>query len=123
MTKTNSTEQLEFSAELDEPPEKVWRAISEPELLAKWLPELVATEGETPLISAEPIFTAEGEEIHYRWHDIGLPEFDTYVVFDLKARQNGGTLLRITHQLRPAQTVKMTLRAANANGTTLMRAA
>ncbi len=122
MTEQLNDAQLEFSAELDEAPEKVWRAISDPELLAKWLPELAAPEGETPAVSAEPVFTEEGEEIHYRWHDIGLPEFDTFVVFDLRARHDGGTTLRITHRLTPAEATPAGLVAANSNAP-LMRAA
>lgn len=123
MTEQDGTEHLEFHAELDEAPDKVWRAVTEPDLLAKWLPELAPSDGKTPIISAEPVFTEEGEEIHYRWHDIGLPEFDTYVVFDLRARDGGGTHLRITHELRPADTNTLKIRAANSNTTMLMRAA
>ena len=108
---------LHYEADLDAAPETVWRAVTEPELLARWLPELTADENGRPAISAEPVFTEEGEEVHYKWHDIGLPEFDTFVIIDLKAREDGGTHLRITHQARPAVT------AANDNSAALMRAA
>jgi uncharacterized protein YndB with AHSA1/START domain len=107
---------IELAYELDEPPQKVWRAISIPELREKWLPQEVL---------ADPAATSvtPGREARYRIRDNEPPFLESTVTFRIAANQNGGTSLRIIHELTDARFTPMTRAAANSNGRPLMRAA
>lgn len=100
---------LEFHCELAEPPEKVWRALTVPELLAAWMmpndirPEIgerfafAAAGIECEILDAEP-----GRLLRYSWRersrDAGLREpLDSVVTFTLARSVSGGTHLRIVH--------------------------
>jgi uncharacterized protein YndB with AHSA1/START domain len=106
---------LELEYELDAPPEKVWRAISIPAFRERWLPE-------GALADAEPVSSAPGEEISYRLRDDEPPFRESLVTFQVRPNVNGGTRLKIIHDVLSTR-AQQTLTAANDNWHCLMRAA
>ncbi|UCI05532.1 SRPBCC family protein [Mesorhizobium sp. B1-1-8] len=104
---------LSFECELPDPPEKVWRALTEPELLAAWLmpndirPEIgsrFAFAGPDAPIECRVLDAEPGKLLRYSWRQQadrddkqGLPAFDSVVTFTLAAAVSGGTHLRIVH--------------------------
>lgn len=105
---------------LDAPPEKVWRALTVPELVTDWLgarPESgEAKDDASPLyeiVEAEPF-----SHVRYRWRDHDADEADSFVTFELQPRQDGGTTFRLVHaRSRPA------IQPANGNSPPLVMAA
>jgi uncharacterized protein YndB with AHSA1/START domain len=100
-----------FECDFEEPPEKVWRALTEPGLLDVWL-----TAGESS--SAAPdstvrrtgssdyeVVTAEPHRlVRYHWrdrdkgaHDSSGREVHSVVTVELAPGPEGGTHLRLTH--------------------------
>jgi uncharacterized protein YndB with AHSA1/START domain len=82
--------------ELEDAPEKVWKALTIAEFLSAWLPE--ARNCET--LAAEP-----PRLLRYRWSpgerdrdEDGRP-LDSVVTFELTGTPTGGTYLRLTHQV------------------------
>jgi uncharacterized protein YndB with AHSA1/START domain len=94
-----------FECELDEPPAKVWRALSEPDLRAAWL-------GKDEAAQVEVLAATPGERLDLAWRaDHG----DSHVSFEIAAAAGGGTRLKITHRLaEPAHGTIMC--AANDHG-------
>jgi len=107
-------EALSFSAEYDlpHPPAKVWRALTEPELLARWLMpnDMRAKVGESFTFKSDPtpwwdgIVRCEVQEVdpqkrmRYTWKSgSGPQELDTVVTWTLSPNASGGTLLRLDH--------------------------
>ncbi|MBZ9812271.1 SRPBCC family protein [Mesorhizobium sp. CA7] len=103
---------LSFECDLPEPPEKVWRALTEPELLAAWMmpndikPEAgsrFAFAGPDAPIECEVLEAEPGRLLRYFWRekpgadDGGLPPFDSVVTFTLAGTVSGGTHLSIVH--------------------------
>lgn len=97
--------------ELEAPPEKVWRALTEPALLARWpLPirdgqretgERLAFAGETEglarridcrLLAAEP-----HRRISYGWRGSEDGEGESVVTFELSESPAGGTRFKLVH--------------------------
>lgn len=76
---------LEFA--FDEPPQKLWKAVSEPQLAERWLPSAETTR--------EPISVEDGRRISYAWREDGAP--DSVVTFTVDARIDGGSRLTIVH--------------------------
>ncbi len=107
---------VELEYELSEPPQKVWRAISTPELRENWLPKEALAEPEA--ISVTP-----GEEVRYRLRDDAPPFLESNVTFRITPNANGGTSLRIIHELDDVRLREAERTAANNNGLTVMRAA
>jgi uncharacterized protein YndB with AHSA1/START domain len=116
-----SPDALEFEYDLAEPPEKVWRALTVPELLAAWMmpndirPEIgnrFAFAGPDAPIECE-ILDAEPERLlRYSWRERSQPggaarqdqldspldsPLDSVVTFTLARTVSGGTHLRIVH--------------------------
>ena len=89
MTDATVGGELSFACDLEAPPEKVWRALAEPELRAAWL-------GEAEAQACEVIEAAPPERLVLRW---SLDEPPSLVVFDIEASDSGARLT-ITH--RPA---------------------
>ncbi|MGH8326921.1 MAG: SRPBCC family protein [Steroidobacteraceae bacterium] len=101
---------LVFECDFDEPPEKVWRALTEPRLLEAWL-TTDASQGTDPREekTAPPqspeILTAEPHRLlRYGWRDrdsgvgdTGGREVHSVVTVELAPGQLGGTHLRLTH--------------------------
>ncbi|QPC92792.1 SRPBCC domain-containing protein [Mesorhizobium sp. INR15] len=104
---------IEFTCDLPEPPEKVWRALTVPELLAAWMmpndikPEIgnrfAFAKADAPIecqvLDAEP-----GRLLRYSWREKGSGRekdtdtaFDSIVTFTLDRTTSGGTHLRIIH--------------------------
>jgi uncharacterized protein YndB with AHSA1/START domain len=74
--------------DLPDAPEKVWRALTEPELLARWLPDALSSE----VLAAEP-----PKLLQYRWR-APQDDRDSYVTFELTGTEDGGTHLRVDHR-------------------------
>ncbi|TPL95121.1 SRPBCC domain-containing protein [Mesorhizobium sp. B2-3-12] len=102
---------LEFEYDLAEPPEKVWRALTVPELLAAWMmpndirPQAgsrFAFAGSDAAIECE-ILDAEPERLlRYSWREQSRDAarrdpLDSIVTFTLARTVSGGTHLRIVH--------------------------
>ena len=79
---------LVFEADLDAPPEKVWRALTTPELREAWLGEPEA--GPAEVLRADP-----GERLDLAWP---TRDGDSLVSFEIGAGEGGGTRLVIIHR-------------------------
>ena len=97
--KPDSSDSLVFECDLEEPPEKVWRALTEPELLEAWLKNAEPTRTDYEILTAEPHRT-----LRYRWRDresgagdSGDREVQSVVTVELAPGETGGTHLRLTH--------------------------
>jgi len=97
--KPDSSDSLVFECDLEEPPEKVWRALTEPELLEAWLKTAEPTRTDYEILTAEPHRT-----LRYRWRDresgagdSGDREVQSVVTVELAPGETGGTHLRLTH--------------------------
>jgi uncharacterized protein YndB with AHSA1/START domain len=81
--------------DLPDAPEKVWRALTVPKLLADWLPEAVDSE----ILEAEP-----NRLLRYRWaggeqdKDAAGRPLESVVSFELTGTEDGGTHLRVVHR-------------------------
>jgi len=119
MTERNIPEQkngIELEYDLNEPPQKVWRAVSTPEFRESWLPSEALAD---PLaISITP-----GKEVCYRLRDDAPPFLESIVTFRIAPNASGGTSLRIIHELTGATFERLSKTVANSNSPTLMLAA
>jgi uncharacterized protein YndB with AHSA1/START domain len=104
------TQSISMELDLPHPPSKVWRALTEPELLAKWLmtTDMQAVVGKsftfktktkpTPRWDGSVSCEVKEIELHkrlrYSWRGGGI---DTVVTWSLAPMANGGTLLRLEH--------------------------
>lgn len=93
---TDSPDAVITECDLPEVPEKVWKALTDPALLAAWLPEVVSGE----VLTAEP-----NRLLSYRWRAgegdqdaVGRP-VDSVVTFELTGTATGGTHLRVDHRV------------------------
>lgn len=110
---------LSFECELPDPPEKVWRALTEPELLAAWMMpndikpqagERFAFTASDAAIDCHVLEAEPGRLLRYSWRERPradasgpLPAFDSIVTFTLAPTISGGTHLLIVHdQFMPA---------------------
>jgi len=85
---SDDPEALVFEADLDAPPEKVWRALTTPVLRDAWLGEPEA--GPAEVLRADP-----GERLDLAWP---TREGDSLVSFEIGEGEGGGTRLVITHR-------------------------
>lgn len=99
---------VELEYDLDAPPQKVWRALSVPELLDAWLPG-------GALAEPDPVTVRPGEEIRYRMREDAPPFLESTVTFRIAPNAAGGTRLRIVHELDDGRLACMTRAAANGN--------
>jgi uncharacterized protein YndB with AHSA1/START domain len=116
-----SAQSIEVECDLPEPPEKVWRALTVPEILAAWMmPNDISPEAGSRFTFDKPeapieceILEAEPEKLlRYSWREraeLGRDRsaaFDSTVTFVLARTASGGTHLRIVHDgfaaVRPA---------------------
>lgn len=104
--KPDSSDSLVFECDLEEPPEKVWRALTEPRLLEMWLaPDAADTSLRHAHASEYEIIAAEPHRLlRYSWLDreSGLGgssarEVRSTVTVELVPSPAGGTHLRLRH--------------------------
>ena len=99
---------IAFECDLDEPPEKVWRAISIPEFRKNWLPDEV-------LADPQPVSVCS-DEIRYRMRDEISPFVASVVALRVLPNGNGGTTLRIIHELEaPLRSDRVRTKSFNDN--------
>lgn len=82
-----------FETELNAPPEKVWRALTIPEYLDRWLDLPAATE--ISVVRAD-----EPHSVTYRWREQGEDPSsigESVVTFEVTPLENGGSRFRLTH--------------------------
>lgn len=88
------TDELVFECALDAPPEKVWRALTIPEYLARWLKP--RQDLDLAIVTAE-----ENKSLTYRWREAGQGATgdaeDSLVTFELTPTDDGRTWFRLTH--------------------------
>ena len=86
---------LVFECALDAPVEKVWRALTVPEYLERWL-KAGAEKIDLAVVSSE-----ENKSLSYRWRDSGQGAIvgaeDSMVTFEITPMSDGGTWFRLTH--------------------------
>lgn len=101
---------LAFECDLPDAPEKVWRALTVPELLAAWMmpndikPETgsrFAFAGPDTPIDCEVLDAEPGRLLRYSWRERSqtndADRLDSIVTFTLARTISGGTHLRIVH--------------------------
>jgi len=103
---------LVFAFQFDEPPEKLWRALSTPGLREHWLPD-------AELADPEPSIVAPGEALRYRMRDSEPPFLESVVTFRIDASEAGGSSLHVIHELADRR-LGLDLIPANSNGPPLM---
>ena len=93
---TEPADILVYECALDAPPAKVWRALTVPEYLERWLQPGEGTE--LAVVSSE-----ENRSLSYRWREAGagavVGREDSIVTFELSPTPEGGTWFRLTHEL------------------------
>jgi uncharacterized protein YndB with AHSA1/START domain len=99
-------EPIVIECELPAPPEKVWRALTEPALLARWLlPTRAApadgalafdgeAEGLARRIDCRVLDAEPNRRLSYRWRE---PAGESVVTFELSDSAGGGTWLKVVH--------------------------
>ncbi|MGH8336580.1 MAG: SRPBCC family protein [Gammaproteobacteria bacterium] len=107
---------IELEFDLDDPPQKVWRAISIPEFRESWLPNDVLAELDANIVTP-------GREVRYTLRDDDPPFLESTVTFTIIQNAIGGTHLRIVHELKDMRFDQMAGAAANNNSPPLMLAA
>lgn len=125
------SEDVIVDCDLAEPPEKVWRALTVPELLAAWLMpnDFEARVGHDftfrpergPDIACEVLDIEEGSLIRYSWREGDDDGIDSIVTVSLTPLQGGGTHLRLVHTGFPLRASRATLTLLRA-GRSLTRA-
>jgi uncharacterized protein YndB with AHSA1/START domain len=111
--------------DFDEPPDKLWRALTEPRLVAAWLMEGDIAECE--VLAVEP-----GRLISYSWRErAGGETRETVVTFAVSETASGGAHLRLVHDAAPGRPVmgfarrrivpRATRRPLGAHGVTRMQ--
>jgi uncharacterized protein YndB with AHSA1/START domain len=107
MTQTDETKTLIIEREMPYAPEKIWRALTQPALIAEWLMknDFQPVVGHKFKLRADPVPQWDGiidcevlivepaRKLSYTWGTLGL---QTLVVWTLAATQ-GGTLVRMEH--------------------------
>ena len=101
---SDDPEALVFEADLDDPPEKVWRALATPELRDAWLGEPEA--GPAEILRADP-----GSRLDLTWP---MREGDSLVSFEIERGQGGGTHLTIVHRALATNVVALAPRRIGA---------
>ncbi len=87
---SDSVDSVIVECELPDPPEKVWRALTEPDLVAEWL-----TADEPEPIEREVVLEEPHRLLRVAWRDGS--DVESLVTFELERTATGGTNLRIVH--------------------------
>ncbi len=116
-TARSQTDAISFEFDLAHPPHKVWRALTEPALLAEWLLPVVTLElepGAPFAFRAPPLPGWDGlvkcrfleiepeRKLSYTWA-VGDMELDTVVTFTLAPTASGTRLSLVQSGFRPDQ--------------------
>lgn len=114
-TPRSQTESISFEFDLSHPPEKVWRALTTPELLTEWLLPVVGLklEPEAPFtFNAQPQPGWDGV-VNCRYIEIDAPrkiswrwvvgDIDTVVTFTLTPTASGTQLSLVQSGFKPHQ--------------------
>lgn len=109
-------DRLALDYRIEAPAEKVWRAISDPALVASWLPR-------EDLADPDATAVTPGEEVSYRMRDSDPPFLESIVTFSIAPNPLGGTTLRIIHRPSDERLARLTKAAANNDGGVVMLAA
>lgn len=96
------TDTLVVECDLPDPPEKVWRALTEPDLVAQWLTTSPDQAAKPEVVEAEP-----NRLVRYRWRE-SRAEPDSIVSFELTHRIDGGTHLRLIHTALEVRSLRIT---------------
>lgn len=114
-TARGQTESITFEFDLKHPPEKVWRTLTDPELLGEWLLPVVGfeLEPEAPFTFKAPpqpgwdgivkcrfLEIEEPRKISYSWV---VGELDTVVTFTLTPTESGTRLSLVQSGFKPHQ--------------------
>ena len=114
-TVRSQTESLSFELDLHHPPEKVWRALTDPELLAEWLLPVVGLElvpgaaftlrtqaypGWDGTVSCRLLEIEPLRKLSYTWT---VPFLDTVVTFTLAPTDTGTRLTIVQSGFTPEQ--------------------
>jgi uncharacterized protein YndB with AHSA1/START domain len=116
----NNADTRSFTLEFDlpHPPAKVWRALTEPELLAKWLTstdmklavgqsftfQMPPAQGWDGVVNCEMKEIELHKRLRYSWGSLGLV---TVVTWTLAPTPKGGTLLRLEQSGFPSEKGKL----------------
>lgn len=116
-SETKTDDVIVTECDLDARPEKVWRALTEPDLATRWL---VPDDVDCQVMEADPerLLRCSWKSRNDERDSFG-ESLDTIVTFELSPTEAGGTHLRIVHE----GFATTALRAANDNSALMMRAA
>ena len=81
-----------FEFSFADPPHKLWRAVSEPGLVARWLEPDPGSEQHH---AWQPLDSEQGRRISYLWRESGAA--DSVVTFTVSEGAAGGSKLKIVH--------------------------
>lgn len=116
-TAPSQTESISFEFDLQHSPKKVWRALTDPELLSEWLLPVVGLElapGAAFTFKTQPYPGWDGtvnckmleieahKKLSYAWV-VGDMEIDTVVTFTLTPTASGTHLSLVQSGFKPAQ--------------------
>jgi uncharacterized protein YndB with AHSA1/START domain len=129
----DAADSIVVDCELADPPAKVWRALTEPKLLAAWLmpndirPEVGArftfqadAEAGGGVIACEVVAAEPPHLLRYSWRgsdagrDARAHTLDSVVTFVLTETADGGTHLRLIHDGFPVRALQPVARHAQA---------
>ena len=118
----DSEASLNFEIQLDAPPAQVWRALTVPEFVARWLD---APTGEDARRSSSPpafrlLDTEPQRSVRYSCRDDADSATESIVTFSLRPNETGGAILNIVHEMTGALAPRS---AANSNAPPLLLAA
>jgi uncharacterized protein YndB with AHSA1/START domain len=114
-TESGQTETIKFELDFKHSPKKVWRALTEPELLSKWLlpvVELKLEPGASFMFQAPPkpgwdgqvncqvLEIDEGKKLRYRWR---VGDLDTLLTFSVTPTDAGTHLSIVQTGFKPHQ--------------------
>jgi uncharacterized protein YndB with AHSA1/START domain len=115
-TAPEQREAIAFQVDLRHPPEKVWRALTDPELLAEWLLPVIGFElqpgaeftlkapqaypGWDGTVDCRMLEIEEHRKLSYTWT---VPFLDTVVTFELTPTEAGTRLSIVQSGFKPEQ--------------------
>jgi uncharacterized protein YndB with AHSA1/START domain len=109
-------EVIELDYQFDEPAEKLWRALTTPDLREQWLPGDDLHILET--VSLEP-----GRSVSYRMRETGPVSGESIVTFRVEAISTRRTRLLICHERIDLNFMRLKTQASNCNFKAILQAA